>query len=155
MTTTIRDLTGDDYANEGTEGEELASDRLAEARAILAKAQVDSTDKPKAVASAADLKEDAHPYDPIASSKADGGVSENGINIINSFINRTVFFDYFRHVAHKRFPDLEPHERVEAMIHADRKLYVRAMNSDHVLKVVTSLLIIVASGALIFKALFM
>jgi hypothetical protein len=155
VTQTIRDSLGEDSANEGAEGEYLANERLVEAREILAKAQADSTDKPKSVASTADLKADPNQYDPMASAKSDGSVSENGINIINSFINRTVFFDYFRHVAHKRFPDLEPDERVESLIRTNPKLYERAMNSDHVLKLVTSYLIILASGALIFKALFM
>lgn len=132
---------------------QIKADKIREAETIVSEAKQDPSTPLRKVAGLDEVYPDAR-FDPIDNSKNDGSPSENGINIINSFINRTVFFDYFRHVAHKRFPELRPEERVEKLTTSRPELFNRAMNADHVLKMVTSYAIIVAALALVAKALY-
>lgn len=129
------------------------ADKIREAETIVSEAKQDPSTPPRKVEGLDEVYPDAR-FDPIDNSKNDGSPSENGINIINSFINRTVFFDYFRHVAHKRFPDHSPEDRVEKLTTSRPDLFNRAMNADHVLKLVTSYAIIVAALALVARALY-
>jgi len=129
------------------------ADKIREAESIVSGARQDPSTPLRKVQGLDEVYPDAR-FDPIDNSKNEGSPSENGINIINSFINRTVFFDYFRHVAHKRFPDLHPEERVEKLTTSRPDLFNRAMDADHVLKLVTSYAIIAAALALVAKALF-
>lgn len=97
--------------------------------------------------------ESSDEFDPIPSTR-NGSNSDNGANVVESFVNRTVFFDYFRHVAHKRFPDLAPEERVERLIATEPKFYARALRSDHYLKIITTYLTIGLGSLVIVKAVF-
>ncbi|WP_125612661.1 hypothetical protein [Specibacter cremeus] len=126
-----------------------ASDRLQteEAERILQHARADAT--PISRLGSADQ------FDPLGARKNGELKSENGFSIVHSFINRTVFFDYFRHVANKRFPDLGESERVEALVQADDKIYRRALDNDHALKLVTTYGLVLLGFAIVFKALFL
>lgn len=97
--------------------------------------------------------ESSDEFDPIPSPR-NGSTPDNGTNVVESFVNRTVFFDYFRHVAHKRFPDLAPEERVERLIATEPKFYARALRSDHYLKIITTYLTIGLGSLVIVKAVF-
>jgi hypothetical protein len=80
--------------------------------------------------------------------------SDNGVSIVHSFVNRTVFFDYFRHVAHKRFPDKPPEARVQALTEAEPGFYKRSIISDFVLKITTSVAILAIGGLIVVKTIF-
>lgn len=121
-----------------------------EADEIVSEAMSSPQTRPKRVGSSDDLAL----YDPITAPQTANGNADNGVNIINSFVNRTVFFDYFRHVAHKRFPELKGAERVQKLVDIEPKFYRRSILSDYVLKVVTSLAIIGVAACLVVKALF-
>lgn len=84
----------------------------------------------------------------------ENGLPDSGVNIVNSFVNRTVFFDYFRHVANKRFPELDAKERVQALVQAEPGFYKRSIWSDYVLKIATTLIVVGLATALFVKAIF-
>lgn len=126
---------------------EATSQQLQE---ILDRARADANTPIKKLESSDDLT-----YDPIAASRGGELNSDNGVSIVHSFVNRTVFFDYFRHVAHKRFPDLPPEARVQALTEAEPKFYKRSIVSDYALKIATLTAILVIAGMIVFKALFL
>lgn len=117
---------------------------------ILDIARADTVTPIKKVESSADL----HEYDPISGRQNNEMNSDNGVSIVHSFVNRTVFFDYFRHVANKRFPHLSADARVEELIGKETKFYNRSILSDYALKASTSMAIIVIAVMIVYKALF-
>lgn len=125
-------------------------DHLDEARRILNRARADAVDRPKPVSSSNELE-----HDPIQRPSGDNGLPDSGVNIVNSFVNRTVFFDYFRHVANKRFPEMHPKERVQALVQLEPGFYKRSIWSDYALKVTTTVIVVGLATALFFKAIFL
>jgi hypothetical protein len=120
----------------------------AEADNIIERARSDSKTPIRKVETSDDLR-----YDPIAGHSSGLPSAEQGMSIVHSFVNRTVFFDYFRHVAHKRFPEIPPDARVQSLTEAEPSFYMRSIISDYVLKIVTSLGVLVLAGCVVYRAL--
>lgn len=131
--------------------EPSAKDAARELQDILEKARADGNTPIKKVESSQELTA----FDPISDNHGGSMNSDNGVSIVHSFVNRTVFFDYFRHVAHKRFPDKPPEARVQALTEAEPGFYKRSIVSDYVLKITTSAAILVIGGMIVVKAIFL
>ncbi|GAB3621219.1 hypothetical protein GCM10027417_24800 [Glutamicibacter endophyticus] len=138
---------------EVTDDKRAKEEKLRAADSLIKDALQDPSSPPRQVH---DQDEAAHEhrFDPMQKSSGDSGLPDSGVNIVNSFVNRTVFFDYFRHVANKRFPDKAPAERVQELVRAEPKFYNRTIWSDYILKITTSAVVIGLATALFWKAIF-
>lgn len=128
----------------------LAGDPSSEADEIIRQANQNTVERPKSLETQSDLEE----HDPMRRSSVENGLPDSGVNIVNSFVNRTVFFDYFRHVANKRFPEMDAKERVQALVQAEPGFYKRSIWSDYALKITTTLIVVGLATALFIKAIF-
>lgn len=136
-----------DEAKQAPSSKDTTSQQLQD---ILDRARADGHTPIKKVESSDELT-----YDPIPGNRGGEVNSDNGVSIVHSFVNRTVFFDYFRHVAHKRFPDHPPEARVQALTEAEPGFYKRSIISDYALKVFTSVAIVAIAGMIVVKAIFL
>ncbi|WP_336857199.1 hypothetical protein [Sinomonas albida] len=122
--------------SEGTQSDSAQeAEVFAEAQRIIKSAEEDASGRPTQAWTSDDLDQ----ADPLAPGKhhVDDSADSN-IKLVSSFVNRTYFFDYFRHIAVRKFPNLSPHERVHALAQQHKRFYWTCIALDIGLKIALS-----------------
>lgn len=131
-----------------------ALDRSAESEIEKVLRAANRSDQPPVTPVASEGEaEHAAKYDPMAS-KQQQIVTDGGLNVVHSLINRTIFFDLFRHIANKRFADIPPEDRVRQLAADEPVFYKISKWSDYGVRVLTVIAVVSLAGGLVVKALF-
>lgn len=82
-----------------------------------------------------------------------GGAPREGYHFLHSMLNRSVFFDYFVHVAHARYAGKDPEPKVRKLIQDSRRLYQLVIALDIGVRILVATILIGGGSWVLLKTL--
>lgn len=96
---------------------------------------------------------DMEPESKTPSDSGSSGAPREGYQFLHSMLNRSVFFDYFVHVAHARFAGKDPEPKVRKLSQEAKFLYWLLISLDIAFRLVVATVLVGGGTWVLLKTL--